>query len=276
MPCTSAVLSRRPLPVASACRHVLPVALALMLLPLASTATNDGVHRDQPEFIGGYRMPQAPMANVDECSVVFRDGFDPFPGGVLSRPAAGGGYPMTYLTHGGYTIKIDRHTITITDRQGMNTVQHWGDPHENLNGKHLKDWGGRLEWTDHRRSIVLGDGTKLTMEASGPLGMVEFTSIYDEYRNVQFDNVANLVRHYSTDIVDTQDRDAAQYDGETALFDTDPLSRIASYDNIYDETFDTGGQPVRVPIDQALGTTGGCANPHQVNDLFDDPRLGHT
>jgi hypothetical protein len=29
-------------------------------------------------------------------------------------------------------------------------------------------------------------------------------------------------------------------------------------------------------IDQVLGATGGCANPNQVNDYFDDPRLGHT
>lgn len=271
---TPVVPSRRPLAVASARRRVLPVALALALLPLASPATDDGTPRAQPESIGGYRMPVAPAGHVEECQIVFRDGFDPFHGGVLSRPAAG--HPMEYLTHGGYTIKIDSHTVTITDRQGMNTVQHWGDPHENLNGKHLKDWGGRPEWSGNRRSVVLGDGTKVTMEAVGSNGLTEFTSIYDEYRNVQFDNVANVVRHYSTDIADTEAREAAQYDGETALFVTDPASRRASYDNIYDETFDAGGQPVRVPIDQPLGTTGGCANPNQVNDLFDDPRLGHT
>ena len=27
---------------------------------------------------------------------------------------------------------------------GKNKVEHWGDPHENLNGKHLKDWKGKL------------------------------------------------------------------------------------------------------------------------------------
>jgi hypothetical protein len=30
----------------------------------------------------------------------------------------------------------------IKDPNGKNTVQHWGDPHENLNGKHIKDWQG--------------------------------------------------------------------------------------------------------------------------------------
>lgn len=33
-------------------------------------------------------------------------------------------------------------SVTITDPAGKNTVQHWGDPHENLNGKHIKDWKG--------------------------------------------------------------------------------------------------------------------------------------
>ena len=25
-----------------------------------------------------------------------------------------------------------------------NKVEHWGDPHEYLNGKHLKDWEGKM------------------------------------------------------------------------------------------------------------------------------------
>ncbi len=33
-------------------------------------------------------------------------------------------------------------SVTITDPAGKNSVQHWGDPHENLNGKHKKDWEG--------------------------------------------------------------------------------------------------------------------------------------
>ncbi len=36
-------------------------------------------------------------------------------------------------------------SVTITDPAGKSTVQHWGDPHENLNGKHIKDWEGRKQ-----------------------------------------------------------------------------------------------------------------------------------
>ncbi len=45
-----------------------------------------------------------------------------------------------------------------------------------------------------------------------------------------------------------------------------------SYDAVYneDESFE------RVATPKPLGTTGGFANPNQVNDLIDDPRLGHT
>jgi len=25
-----------------------------------------------------------------------------------------------------------------------NKVEHWGDPHEYLNGKHIKDWEGKM------------------------------------------------------------------------------------------------------------------------------------
>ncbi|MCW1923067.1 hypothetical protein OKA05_10925 [Luteolibacter arcticus] len=30
---------------------------------------------------------------------------------------------------------------------GKNKVEHWGDPHENLNGKHIKDWEGRSSFS---------------------------------------------------------------------------------------------------------------------------------
>jgi len=33
-------------------------------------------------------------------------------------------------------------SVRITDPAGKYTVQHSGDPHENLNGKHMKDWEG--------------------------------------------------------------------------------------------------------------------------------------
>ena len=36
--------------------------------------------------------------------------------------------------------------VTMSPKDGAATVlRHWGDPHENLNGKHLKDWKGKTK-----------------------------------------------------------------------------------------------------------------------------------
>ncbi len=53
---------------------------------------------------------------------------------------------------------------------------------------------------------------------------------------------------------------------------TDANTGVANYDNIYNEDADFQIVLFNVP----LGVTGGCANPNQVQDLFDDPRLAHT
>lgn len=212
-------------------------------------------------------LPLMPQGN-DECPLfVFRHGFEP---GHLAQNAPGA--PMTYITSGGYSVKIDRHTLTVTDPIGFNSVQHWGDPHENLNGKHIKDWAGAPGWSGVRRSLMLGDGTKVTMTAEGPHGVVLLTSIYDTEQNVQIHNSTNTILHHSLKAADTLARDEAQYDGETALFETSMITAIGSYTNIYNEDADFNVTHFNTP----LGTTGGCANPNQVNDLFDDPRLGHT
>ena len=41
----------------------------------------------------------------------------------------------------------------------------------------LTDWGGEAEWNGARRSLVLGGGTKLTLEAEAAQGIVLHTSI---------------------------------------------------------------------------------------------------
>lgn len=238
-----------------------------------------GIDPDRERWIpvagapGAWRRVGSPwdvqLRGGDTCPpFVFRHGFE---SGALSQDG-GAGSPITYVSGGGYTVKIDRHTITITDPIGRNTVQHWGDPHENLNGKHLKDWAGASGWDGSRRSVLMGDGSKITMTATGPHGLVGQTSIYDDGTNVQFVNASNLVVHHGIDPIDAQTRDDAQHDGETALFETSAVTGIATYTNIYNEDAVFN----RMPFDVPLGTTGGCANPNQVNDLFDDPRLGHT
>lgn len=187
------------------------------------------------------------------------------PQGQLSQEG-GEGKPMQYKTSGGYTIKVDKHTITVTDPQGKNTVEHWGDPHENLNGKHIKDWETK------QRSIILGDGTKITMTAQGPQGVTESMSIYDGRQNVQIDNNQNKITHKSMNPWDTMYRERSQHDGETAIFRTNNRTGAATYSNVYtqDENFGINRQYTQ------LGSTGGYKNPNQINDFYDDPRLGHT
>lgn len=205
----------------------------------------------------------------EECpAFVFRNDFEP---GVLSQEG-GSGTLIIYVTSGGYRIRVDRHTIIVADPTGRNRIEHWGDPHENLNGKHIKDWAGAPGWDGSQRSILLHDGSKITMTATGAQGLVGQTSIYDGRTHVQIDNITNTIVHHGTDPVDTQTRDDAQHDGETALFESSAVTGVATYSNIYNEdaTFD------RIEFDRPLGASGGCANPNQVNDYFDDPRLGHT
>lgn len=193
---------------------------------------------------------------------LYADGFDEIDAGQ----------PVAYVTSGGYTVTINRHTITVYDALDVNKVEHWGDPHENLNGKHIKDWGGEPEWDGARRSLVLADGTKLTMEAEGAQGVVLHTSIYDGDENLQVDNCRNALEHHGIDATDTALRDAAQHDGETASFTTHAETAVAIYTNVYNEdaAFDI------VEFSVPLGETGGYENPNNVRDYYDDPRLGHT
>ena len=127
-------------------------------------------------------------------------------------------------------------------------------------------------WDGNRRTLLLGDGSKLTMNATGPHGLVLETSIYDGGRELHLSNPTNTVVFHGTDPVGARCRDATQHDGETASFSTDAGSGVAIYRNAYNEDAAYNRVDSNVP----LGTTGGFANPNQVNDLFDDPRLGHT
>lgn len=233
----------------------LPWLVTMQAFVVAATCSGD-----ECIFANGFERP---------CpAFLFRNGFE---SGRLMQEGSSSA-PIEYRSRGGFTIKIDLHTITITDPWGTNTVEHWGDPHENLNGKHIKDWGGAAGWDGQRRTVLLSDATKITMHSAGAQGVTLLTSIYDGEQSVHLDNTGNLILHHGFDATETQARDAAEYDGETALFHTDAGTGIATYTNIGIEDVNFESTTIHVP----LGTTGGCANPNQVNDLFDDPRLGHT
>lgn len=175
------------------------------------------------------------------------------------------GKPISYTTSGGYQVTVDKHTISVKDPSGKNVLKHWGDPHENLNGKHLKDWQGK------QRTVVLGDGTKITMSADGPKGVTLNTSIYDGNQNVQIKNAENKVWNHSFNPYDTMIRERNQHDGETALFYTNHRGQ-GVYNNIYMEDQNFGISRLY----QQIGRTGGYLNPGKVHDFYEDPTHANT
>lgn len=181
-------------------------------------------------------------------------------GGTLCQEG-GKGKPATYTTSGGYNVTMNGDRISITDPNG-NKVEHWGDPHENVNGKHVKDWNEKT------RTLILGDGTKITMNATGPQGVTEHTSIYDGAQNVQFNNKTNEVEHRSFNPWDTAGREATQADGEASWMGIARNGDLI-YRNIY--TQNDNFQVTRTFQDLARARNGGAPV-----DMFDDPRLGHT
>lgn len=180
---------------------------------------------------------------------------------------------LSFVTSGCWTIKVDHHTITVTDWLERNTVQTWGHPHENLNGKHVKDWLGT------RRTLLFPgrDGDViLTMDATGPHGVVTRTSIYDDGKIRVIANDTNTLTFSSDDPSVVAAHEAAEADGETARI-TPLRCEVVSWDNEYTQEEDDTGAPLeKEPTPAPLGTTGGTRNPRQVNDLYDDPRLAHT
>ena len=150
----------------------------------------------------------------------------------------------------------------------------WGDPHENLNGKHIKDWLGS------RRTLLLDDGTKITMHADGPHHVVHTTQIYDGEQSHEIGNIGNLVRHSCVNAQVAATRDAEEADGETAhLANLRGPAHVSGYlyvENVYTE--EVGAEGIDEPVFEVepLGETGDDANPRQVNDLYDDERLAHT
>lgn len=214
-------------------------------------------------------MQDEPQGTPAACPpFVFRNGYE---SGTLSQ-TGGPGTTIRYLTSGGYLVQVQLHTITLQDPIAKNQIQHWGDPHENLNGKHIKDWAGAAGWDGTRRTIMLGDGTKVTMDSAGAQGVVLTTSIYDAGQNVQIANSTNTIVSQGVDATATAVLDDAQHDGETSQFVTHLTTGVATYSTIYNED----DEFVVVPFSVTLGISGGCANPNNVADYFDDPRLGHT
>lgn len=150
--------------------------------------------------------------------------------GQLSQEAEG--KPISYTTSGGYKVSVDGSTINVTDPNGKNTVKTWGDPHESVNGQHVSDWQGK------QRTIVLDDGTKLTMEAQAANGVVQSMNIFDGNQSVSIDNTANKVTGHTYNPYETRALDQQQYDGSVAYLRNSSNGSM-SFANMYtqDENF---------------------------------------
>lgn len=211
--------------------------------------------------------------DTDDTDPAGCDKSDPSPAGcVFSLAAATEGDPLVFTTSSCWTVTVDLHTITVKDGRPSATgkVEMWGDPHENLNGKHIKDWETR------RRTLLIPGGIILTMDASGEQGVVETTTLYDGCHTRTIENATNTVTASVDNTTDAAAQEEAQADGETARI-TDLPGEALSYDNEYTQEEDEHGVPLtKEPNPARLGDTGGTANPTKVNDYYDDPRLGHT
>ena len=197
------------------------------------------------------------------------------PGGQLRQE--GPGKPISYTTSGGWQVQVNGDKVIVTDPSGKQKVENSGDPHEYVNGKHVKDWEGK------QRSLVLPDGTKITMGATAPNGVVTNTSIYDGDQNVQIKNEGNEITSRSFNPYDTRMREAYQYDGETARISYNRDGGI-NYTNMYtqDENFGMKSNFKDIastsdpkwwqrPFMPLFG-----AGQKSVRDFYDDPRLAFT
>ncbi|MCD8540689.1 MAG: hypothetical protein LRY55_13665 [Leadbetterella sp.] len=160
--------------------------------------------------------------------------------------------------------------VSITYKDSS-TYELWGGDnahaaqHENFNGKHIKDRIG------NNRTIILPDGTKITLVSAGPTASVTALTIYSGGSMHHLNISCNKLEYSATDNPDVAQRmDELQADGETSLMEETP-DEIWLY-NIYNE--DTPCNRVYQRVNLASRPT--KDNPKQVNDWYDDPRIGNT
>lgn len=181
-----------------------------------------------------------------------------------------------------YTTRSGRWRVQLNGIQAVleyaDPVKHkwelWGELHENLNGKHIK------EWQSLRRTLILPDGTKITASATSKALGLATTSIYDGARSYRVNAAGNTVLHSCIDATVAAQRDADEADGETGFLallrsPTSTLGALLAL-NIYNET--GPASPFTRTYDFVpLGLTGEPENnPSLVSDYYDDPDLGNT
>jgi hypothetical protein len=192
---------------------------------------------------------------------------------------AGGTAPYVYTTLSGWIIAIDSRAgnfsnLTMEHPSGRWTYELWGDAsigsslaltHENLRGKHIKDRFGP------RSTYVLPGGAIVTVHASNAAPALGFISIYDGNESHRVDLIAHQVtRSCALPLFEEAD----EWDGETSRF-LDIVDGML-WEHVYDQAASLTGVPLsKVENIYPLGITS-ISNPNQVQDFYDDPRLGHT
>lgn len=160
-------------------------------------------------------------------------------GGELKQ--GGPGQPIDYTTHGGYKVNVNGTTVTITDPSGKHTVTHSGDPHEYVDGKHVKDWDEKT------RTMILEDGTRVTMNATSKDGLITDTTIYDGAQEIKINNQNTTVSSVSFDPYKTQYDARHQAAGETAYFGHDQRGALV-YRDLFKQNADLSVTPYNKDI----------------------------
>lgn len=192
--------------------------------------------------------------------------------GSLSATTVSNWY--TFASSGGGQVVFQiGDAINIRHRDYPNfEIQLWGGEtyhtfeHENLNGKHIKDWLG------NRRTIIFPDGAKVTITVAGTGSDRRAISmmIYEGTQVHRLDPSTGQLeysRELSTEAV--RELDDAEADGETSTFEITGSGLV--YYTLYTEN--VPGQKVESRYDLGSLVLG---NDNQINDYFDDPRIGHT
>lgn len=169
------------------------------------------------------------------------------------------GEPLVYTTRDCWTVTVNATTITIQDP--AKTGEHtWGDPHENLRGRHVKDW------LSTSRSVTVG-GAMITMIANGlsGTGVVQTLTLYDGPVSYSIANEGSAVFAQTYDEASTVARKQGEADSETGCLANKADGGLL-FDNINQQDADINGTPLeKVSALARIGETFGPDNPNQVN-----------
>lgn len=198
------------------------------------------------------------------------------PQGRLARPTADG--PFVYTTASGWTVTINPTGIVIVDGNDDLRYDLWGSIHESIGLKHVKDL------LTGRRTLLLPGDVKITValnnweeaEFSGGGDYMRTVSIYegDETHRIDMSTFSLVISGAIA-----QHGEADEHDGETARLSVTDQGLL--FENIYEQGLDNPHDPcASAPSEMILETVPlalqHAAPSNQIQDYYDDLRMGHT